>query len=563
MKGTVAVGGMALSQAYLVIDRKTDVSAYRVEKTDEELQRLQAASARCAKELSALIDGLRQDTDPEQAEILDFQLLLLEDENYMGQIVHTIQKEQINCEYAVAHHSRLYREELSALDNPYLNERVADISDIEQRLLQALSCREKATLPTAPVIAVAQDLTPSQVVELGHGKLEGIILEKGGLSSHCVILARSMGIPCIIGAAGVLAQVEQGMPLLLDGETGEIVPSPDDETVRSYRQYEEARRQELRSLEQFRQAKTMTADGKTMKVYANITTNLEVPGVLEQGGEGVGLLRTEMLYMERDAAPDEETQFALYSAIVKGLEGRPLIIRTLDVGGDKSIPYLGISPEENPFLGYRAIRYCLDHPEIFRPQLAAILRAAAFGPVQLMLPMIAATGEVERAKEAIDGVRKELEERGSATGPVSVGVMMETPVAAVMAEQLAEMVDFFSIGTNDLTQYLFAADRNNAQVAALNSYFQPALLRVVEHICRCAHEKGVEVGICGQAGEVEQLIPLWVGMGVDELSVSIPSIPRVRRRIKGCDTAACRELVEWVLQCSSDTEVRKEVERWL
>ena len=267
--------------------------------------------------------------------------------------------------------------------------------------------------------------------------------------------------------------------------------------------------------------------------------------------------------MERDAAPDEETQFALYSAIVKGLEGRPLIIRTLDVGGDKSIPYLGISPEENPFLGYRAIRYCLDHPEIFRPQLAAILRAAAFGPVQLMLPMIAATGEVERAKEAIDGVRKELEERGSATGPVSVGVMMETPAAAVMAEQLAEMVDFFSIGTNDLTQYLFAADRNNAQVAALNSYFQPALLRVVEHICRCAHEKGVEVGICGQAGEVEQLIPLWVGMGVDELSVSIPSIPRVRRRIKGCDTAACRELVEWVLQCSSDTEVRKEVERWL
>ena len=563
MKGTVAVGGMALSQAYLVIDRKTDVSAYRVEKTDEELQRLQAASARCAKELSALIEGLRQDADPEQAEILDFQLLLLEDENYMGQIVHTIQKEQINCEYAVAHHSRLYREELSALDNPYLNERVADISDIEQRLLQALSCQEKATLPTAPVIAVAQDLTPSQVVELGHGKLEGIILEKGGLSSHCVILARSMGIPCIIGAAGVLAQVEQGMPLLLDGETGEIVLSPDDETVRSYRQYEEARRQELCSLEQFRQAKTMTADGKTMKVYANITTNLEVPGVLEQGGEGVGLLRTEMLYMERDAAPDEETQFALYSAIVKGLEGRPLIIRTLDVGGDKSIPYLGISPEENPFLGYRAIRYCLDHPEIFRPQLAAILRAAAFGPVKLMLPMIAATDEVEQAKEAIDGVRRELKEGGSATGQVSVGVMMESPAAAVMAEQLAEMVDFFSIGTNDLTQYLFAADRNNAQVAALNSYFQPALLRVVEHICRCAHEKGVEVGICGQAGEVEQLIPLWVGMGVDELSVSIPSIPRVRRRIKGCDTAACRELVERVLQCSSDTEVRKEVERWL
>ena len=561
MKGTVAVGGMALSQACLFLEGQADVSPHHVENTDAELQRLQTASALCAGELSALIESLRQNAVADQAEILDFQLLLLEDENYMGRIAGIVQGEQVNCEYAVARHSRLYREELSALDNPYLNERAADISDIEQRLLRALSRRGKTALPSHPVIAVAQDLTPSQVVELGHGKLEGIILEKGGLSSHCVILARSMGIPCIIGAAGILAQVEQGQPVLLDAEAGEIVPSPDEEAVRRYRQYQEAKQRERQSLEQFRCGKTATADGRTMKVYANITSHLEVPGILEQGGEGVGLLRTEMLYMEQDAPPDEETQFAFYSAIVKGLAGRPLIIRTLDVGGDKSIPYLGIPPEENPFLGYRAIRYCLDHPEIFKPQLAAILRAAALGPVRLMLPMVAAAGEVVRAKETVAAVRRELEDRGTAAGPVPVGIMVETPAAAVMADQLAGLVDFFSIGTNDLTQYLFAADRNNPRVASLNSYFQPALLRMVERICRCAHEKGIEVGICGQAGEVEQLIPLWVGMGVDELSVSIPSIPRVRRRISRCDTAACRELAGRALACISEAEVRKEVEQ--
>ena len=561
MKGTVAVGGMALSQACLFLEGQADVSPHHVENTDAELQRLQTASALCAGELSALIESLRQNAVADQAEILDFQLLLLEDENYMGRIAGIVQGEQVNCEYAVARHSRLYREELSALDNPYLNERAADISDIEQRLLRALSRRGKTALPSHPVIAVAQDLTPSQVVELGHGKLEGIILEKGGLSSHCVILARSMGIPCIIGAAGILAQVEQGQPVLLDAEAGEIVPSPDEEAVRRYRQYQEAKQRERQSLEQFRCGKTTTADGRTMKVYANITSHLEVPGILEQGGEGVGLLRTEMLYMEQDAPPDEETQFSFYSAIVKGLAGRPLIIRTLDVGGDKSIPYLGIPPEENPFLGYRAIRYCLDHPEILKPQLAAILRAAALGPVRLMLPMVAAAGEVVQAKEIVAAVRRELEDRGTAAGPVPVGIMVETPAAAVMADQLAGLVDFFSIGTNDLTQYLFAADRNNARVASLNSYFQPALLRMVERICRCAHEKGIEVGICGQAGEVEQLIPLWVGMGVDELSVSIPSIPRVRRRISRCDTAACRELAGRALACISEAEVRKEVEQ--
>ena len=566
MNGTIAVGGMALADVQIIAEQHTDVGRRTVEQTGAEEERLGTAVRLCGTALSELIRQLQEEGDSDHADILDFQLLLLEDDNYMGRIYRMIQEEQVNCEYAVSQCSQAYRDELAALDNPYLNERTADISDIEKRLLRALSRREGAPVRPGPKIAAALDLTPSQVVELGRQGLQGIVLEQGGLSSHCVILARSMNIPCMIGVAGLLGQLQDGQRLLLDAEHGRITVEPTLEQVQEFEQYQAAYRAEQAELERFRHAATVTADGRAMKVYANITSDLEVPELLKQGGEGVGLLRTELLYMERETPPDEETQYAAYSAIVSGLAGRPLIVRTLDVGGDKRIPYLNIPLEDNPFLGYRAIRYCLDHPEVFHPQLAAILRAAALSPVQLMLPMITTISEVERAREAIVQVRADLKERGIETGPVSLGMMVETPAAAVMADQFAGAVDFFSIGTNDLTQYLFAADRNNATVAALNSYFQPALLHMVDHICGCAHRHGIEVDICGQAGEMDELIPLWVGMGVDNLSVSIPSIPRVRRAISRCDAARCRRLADRALHCFSDQEVmdcvREEVRQW-
>lgn len=566
MDGTIAVGGMALAKARLVTEEKIDVSLRHVEQIEEERERLEAAVKTCSGELSELIQQLVADQDTDHAEILDFQLLLLEDDNYIGRIRRLLLEKSTNCEYAVAQCSQLYREELSALDNPYLNERTADITDIEKRLLRALTERETATAVEGPQIAVAIDLTPSQVVELGRQGLRGIVLEKGGLSSHCVILARSMNIPCMIGVTDVTTLVKDGQPLLLDAVSGSVIAEPDESKVAHFERYQRTVQSEQAELERFRHSETVTADGKKRKVYANITCDLEAPAVLEQGGEGVGLLRTEMLYMDRDSTPDEETQYRAYSNIVTALDGRPLIVRTLDVGGDKHIAYLGIPPEENPFLGYRAIRYCLDHPEIFQVQISAILRAAALGPVQLMLPMIASLTEVERAREAIAAAKRDLNARGVRQGPVSVGMMVETPAAAVMADRFAQAVDFFSIGTNDLTQYLFAADRNNAKVASLNSYFQPALLHMVDHICKCAHKAGIEVDICGQAGEVNELIPLWMGMGVDNLSVSIPSIPRVRRTILGCDTRRCRKLVDKVLRLSSEEQVKRcvkeEVGKW-
>lgn len=566
MKGTIAVSGMAVADAYPVCEKKWDIQAREIEDVEGELKRLEKAKKECMNSLSGLIFQLQNETDEESAEILDFQLLLLEDDNYIGRIAETIRSQKVNCEYAVANRSESYRAELAALDNLYLNERTADITDLENRMLCMLADGARESAGEGAWIVIAEDLTPSQIVELGREKLKGIVLEKGGMSSHCVILARSMDIPCLIGVHGALGTVKGGEKILLDCIHGEAVVSPDEKALKEYQGYKSRRDEEKADLEQFRYAKTQTKDGKWMKVYANISTETEIAELKNQGGEGVGLMRTEMLYMEKTASPDEETQYHVYSRIAEQLEERPLIIRTLDVGGDKHISYLNMPVEDNPFLGYRAIRYCLDHPEIFKPQLKAVLRAGACGRVQLMLPMISSVSEIERAKERINEVKQELCKAGIKYGDVEVGMMVETPAAAIMADCFAKEVDFFSIGTNDLTQYLFAADRNNEKVASLNSYFHPALLRMMHYICQKAHENGIEVDICGQAGEVEELIPLWVGMGVNNLSVSIPSIPRVRRTIGRCVSDKCGKLVKRVLEFSSDKEVikfmREEAVKW-
>lgn len=557
MKGTIAVKGMAIADAYPVCEKKGDIQARKIENLETELKKLEEAKKGCIESLTRLIERLQNETDKESAEILDFQLLLLEDDNYFGAIKEIVRTQKINCEYAIASRSESYRLELTALDNPYLNERTADITDLEKRLLNILSGGMEEDLGNGSWIVAAEDLTPSQIVEIGKKRLKGIILEKGGLSSHCVILARSMDIPCMIGASGALGKIKKGDRILLDCIHGEAVISPDEKALEKYLLYCEKMDKEKADLERFKYQETKTKDGKAMKIYANISSETEVEELKSQGGEGVGLMRTEMLYMERNEAPDEEMQYRIYSQIAKKLGKNPFIIRTLDVGGDKHILYLNIPAENNPFLGYRAIRYCLDHPEIFKSQLSAILRAGIHGKIQLMIPMVSDLSEIEKAREIIDEVKQELDKTGIKYGDVAVGMMVETPAAAVMADCFAKTVDFFSIGTNDLTQYLFAADRNNEKVASLNSYYHPALLRMVDHISRCAHENKIEVDICGQAGEVEELIPLWIGMGIDNLSVSIPSIPRVRRAISRYTFGECQKLVKQVLKFPSDKEVIK------
>ena len=376
------------------------------------------------------------------------------------------------------------------------------------------------------------------------------------MSSHSVIIARSMGIPCIIGIAGLFKSLIHGETVMINGNTGEIVVSPNDEQAAIYKAYRVKSDEEKKELERFKYCNSRTMDGFEIKIYANITTSREAEALLENGSEGVGLFRTEFLYMSGSAPPSEDLQYKVYSDIARSLGGRPLIIRTLDAGGDKNIPYLGIAAEENPNLGFRAIRFCLDNPTLFKTQISAILRAGMYGNVQMMLPMIASAVELRRAKQLISETSGELKAKGIPhCENIRLGIMLETPAAAVMADRLAGEVDFFSIGTNDLTQYLFAADRMNPKVAYLNSYFHPALLRTVNHICKCAAEKGIEVDICGQAGEIPALVPIWAAMGVSNLSVSIPSIPKVRKLICKTVKADAVKLMEKLLAFDTAEEV--------
>ncbi|MDD2971161.1 MAG: phosphoenolpyruvate--protein phosphotransferase [Lachnospiraceae bacterium] len=570
MKGTVAVSGKVLAKAYLIKKQRYQTQKQQVDCVEEELQKLEVRKKKCQASLERLIEQLQNSTDAQSAEILDFQLLLLEDHNYMGKIQRMIKQDHVNCEYAISESSECYRQELAALDNAYLNERVGDIYDLEQRLLGSLEEDTDKQFMSEPSIVIAEDLTPSQVAEYGKQNLRGIILEKGGLSSHCVILARSMDIPCMIGVEGILKEaaekVSEDTLVYLDAVQGEICLSPDHTAIEAYETYRKKKEEEDIQLENYRKEFTRTQDGKSMKVYGNISSRLEIEELLKQGGEGIGLFRTEILYMENPQEPDEDSQFAVYAEIVRTLGNRPVIIRTLDVGGDKKIPYLHIPEEENPFLGYRAIRYCLDHEELYRKQIAAILRASTCGNVQIMLPMISTLSEVEHAKEFIGKVKEALIAEHRDVRDVQVGIMIETPAAAIMADKMAEHVDFFSIGTNDLTQYLYAADRNNANVAYLNSYYNPALLRMMRYVVESAHKHHIEVDICGQAGEVEELIPIWVGMGIDNLSVSVPSIPKVRRMISHCNPKSCQQLLDQVIQLETDREVedviREEVSKW-
>lgn len=558
MKGTIAVQGMAMEKAYVIKKEVDRILRKKNENVKAELEKFESAKVKCEKDLEKLIESQRGELDNQTLEIIDFQILLLHDKDLIKKITDLIEVEGVVSEFAVQKVTDEYKDNLASMDNEYLNERTSDVEDIKKRLIRILLGKEEILVKTNEnMIVITKDLTPTELINMDRNFLKGIILEKGGLSSHCVILARSMGIPCIIGAEGILENVDTGMMILLDGCEGNISIDINESDILKFKKYVELQKVETERLEKYRSKPTLTIDGYEMKVYANITSVEEVDLLLEQGGEGVGLLRTEMLYMEQKQPPTEEFQYDQYSAISTRMKDKPLIIRTLDVGGDKEISYLNIPKEENPFLGYRAIRYCLEHEELFMEQIAAILRAGKGRNVQLMLPMISAIEELEDAKKLINKTKYRLDKENINYGNIKVGMMVETPAAAILSDRFSTKVDFFSIGTNDLTQYLFAADRNNEKVSKLNSYYQPALLRTIKMICDNANKHKIEVDICGQAGEIRELIPLWVGMGIDNLSVSIPSITKVRRIINNCKKATCEKLLEKVLLLDTAQEIEK------
>ena len=561
IKGMAAAAGMALAPAHIVKESRVIVENRSAASAQAELDRLDLAVSECQRHMERLMANLEGSVDPQTIEILDFQLLLLEDTDFMGKIKQNITDDLVVAEYAVLEASKEYIAYLENLtDNDYLRERTADVADLSQRLAAVLAGADLTVAePEGNYIAIGTDIAPSLVAELDKKKLKGIILEKGGLTSHCVILAKSLGIPCLIEVAGIQEAARPGDMLLLDAVEGRALLAPDGVCILDYERYMARDAAEKASLEAYVHCASKTPDGVEIKVFANITTKSEAEEVVARGGEGIGLFRSELLYMSQThGPPSEEKQFAEYSQAAKTLDGRPIVIRTLDVGGDKQIEYMGIGQEANPFLGYRAIRVCLDRPDIFKPQISAILRASAFGNVWMMFPMITNIDELHAAKQTVEQVKQELTAREIPYDPgIRVGMMVETPAAAFDAERLAGEVDFFSIGTNDLAQYLFAADRSNARLAGLNSCFQPTLLRVIHSIVKAAKAAGIEVDICGQAAEIDSLIPIWLSMGVDNLSVSIPRIPAVRKRICHTHKSARDRLLDLILRMDSADQVER------
>ncbi len=562
MIGIGAVEGLAMAEIYVIKPAVIKNEKHYVEGSEQELRRFLAAKETAAEQLINIMSTTAEELGTENAEIFDYQLLMLEDEDFVDRIRNLIQEEKVSAEYAVSTVAEEYIELFKNIDNDYLRERTSDIEDLEARLLSLLDGSEPNTLSAMDkdVIVAAIELTPSQTACINKTRVKGIILEKGGASSHSVIIARSLGIPCIVGIPDLLDHAAQGVTAIINGATGEVFLSPEESKVQEFKEYQNLIEIEQLDLNRYVNCESKTTDGFPVRVYANITGQNEVSPLIRNGGEGVGLLRTEFIYMTGTKPPSEEIQFGIYSDIAKSLGGKPLIIRTLDAGGDKAIPYLKFPKEDNPFLGFRAIRYCLENRELFKAQISAALRAGQYGRVELMVPMISTVEELREVKNIVLAVKNQLRRAGTVFDEtVRLGMMVETPAAAMLADKFAKEVDFFSIGTNDLTQYLFAADRMNEKVAHLNSYYAPALLKTVSYVCRCANEAGIEVDICGQAGEIPELVPVWIGMGITNLSVSIPSILKVRRLICRTNRVEAAELVDKLL----DLHTAKEVENYL
>jgi phosphoenolpyruvate-protein phosphotransferase (PTS system enzyme I) len=558
MKGTGVVGGMAYAPLFVIRDEEAQVSKLAAGSADVETGRFDRARQEASAQIQSLIQNAEANGNAECAEIFDYQLLMLEDDDFTGEIKAMMRSQGVSAEYALHAVGEGIKKQLLELDNDYLKGRTADIDDLTGRLHNALSGRESfdPSNIASPHIVAARDLTPSQTASFKPASVKGIATEGGGGGSHSVIIARSLGIPCIVGAQGLMEIAADGMPAFMDADAGTIELNPTETQAAAFMTYEKEKAEKQSVLSEYIHRKARTKDGHEIGIYANIASAGEAALAVQNGCDGVGLFRTEFLYMEGGVPPGYDTQLRTYSGIAKKLDGKPLIIRTLDAGGDKNIPYLNIGRESNPFLGYRAIRYCLGNRELFKTQLAAIVAASACPGVEMMLPMIATMSELRQARELIEEVKQSYAEKSGVKPPaMRVGMMVETPSAAFDADRFAGEVDFFSIGTNDLAQYFFAADRGNEKVAYLNSCFHPSLLRLVKHICDCGRKQGINVDICGHAGEEPLLVPLFVAMGIDNLSVSIPSILSTRRIVCRLDKASLLPVLEEALSLDEAREV--------
>ncbi len=558
LSGIPASPGIAIGPVAVYRPALPQVQEQQIKDAQAEWERLQAALQTAQREIQALRARAAGQVSDYEASIFDAHLLFLQDPALVDATRQRILDHKINAEAAwqgvVDEMVAIYR----ALEDAYLQARAADVADVGQRVLRLLlGVTPAAFEPAEPSILVAADLTPSDTAQLDASRVLGICTELGGATSHSAILARALGIPAVVGAGPQVSRLADGTTVALDGETGQVWVDPAPDKRGALQAQRDAWLEAQKAARATSQAPAVTRDGHQVEVVANIRGLADAQAALDYGAEGVGLLRTEFLYLDRQTAPSEEEQLAAYRAIAQVMETRPLVIRTLDVGGDKPLPYLDLGQEANPFLGWRAIRLCLDRPDILKTQLRAILRASPERQIKVMFPMVATVTEVRAAKEILAQAQAELRLAGIPFDPkMEVGIMVEVPSAAVVADQLASEVDFISIGTNDLSQYTMAADRTNARVAALADAFQPAVLRLIHQTIQAGHAAGIWVGLCGEMAGDPLATPILLGLGLDEFSMNPPAIPQVKQMIHCLTLAEARALAEQALTLESTDQVR-------
>lgn len=541
-QGKSVFGGIAIGRISVHKKDEQQVKRVRIEDPEQEILRYRQAKQTAMEQLQGLYQKALKEVGEANAAIFEIHQMMLEDDDYNESVENIIRMQQVNAEYAVASTGDNFAQMFSAMDDDYMRARSADVKDISERVLSVLGGRATGIAASGePVIIVADDLAPSETVQLNKDLVLSFVTVHGSVNSHTAILARTMSIPALIGTAIPLTDDIDGKVGIVDGKNGCIYVDPDEDTLGRMQQLKLEEQEKKELLQTLKGRENITIDGKKIMLYANIGNSKDLAAVLQNDAGGIGLFRSEFIYLERDTFPTEEEQFQIYRTVAETMAGKPVIIRTLDIGADKKCDYFEMEPEENPAMGCRAIRICLTRPEIFKTQLRALFRASAFGNISIMYPMIISVDELRKIKTIVAEIRQELTEQGVTFGEPKQGIMIETPAAVMMSEELAKEVDFFSIGTNDLTQYTLAIDRQNPKLDAFYDPHHPAVLRMIQMVVENAHKAGIWAGICGELGADTTLTRRFLAMGVDELSMSPESILPVRKIILETDVTKERE----------------------
>ncbi|WP_265458866.1 phosphoenolpyruvate--protein phosphotransferase [Enterococcus sp. HY326] len=562
LKGIAASDGVAVAKAYLLVQPDLSFSKVSVDDTAAEEARLDKALAQSTEDLQAIREKAAQSLGEAEAQVFDAHLMVLADPEMVGQIKQNITDNKVNAESALKEVTDMYIGMFEAMDdNAYMQERAADIRDVTKRILAHLL---GVTLPNPSmineeVVVVAHDLTPSDTAQLDRNFVKAFVTDIGGRTSHSAIMARSLEIPAIVGTKEITAKVKAGDVLAVNGIEGDVIVNPTDDQAAEFKKAGEAYAAQKAEWEKLKNAETVTADGKHFELAANIGTPKDLESVHNNGAEAIGLYRTEFLYMDAPDFPSEDDQFEAYKAVLEGMDGKPVVVRTMDIGGDKELPYLKLPHEMNPFLGYRALRISLSElgDDMFRTQMRALLRASVHGNLRIMFPMVATLKEFRAARQIFDEEKQKLVDTGTkVSDTIQVGIMIEIPAAAVLADKFAKEVDFFSVGTNDLIQYTMAADRMNERVSYLYQPYNPSILRLIKNVIDEAHAEGKWAGMCGEMAGDQTAVPILMGMGLDEFSMSATSILKTRSLMKRLDTTKMTELANRALNdCDTMEEV--------